>query len=56
MNNSKSIIRKALEKGADPMNKYNFPLHQHIEELTGQVSDREASDTGIEMEINNNEQ
>ena len=56
INNSRSIMSGAIAKGNEPKNKFNFPLHHHIYELTGESGDREASDIGIDPEPLNNNQ
>lgn|GEM_PF-6044887 len=51
MNNSKEIIRKAIQKANK---QFNPSYNKHVEELSGEVSDREAYDyAGTEMELIN---
>jgi hypothetical protein len=47
---AQEIMRHAINKSNRPINKYNFPLHQNTEALTGEQSDRTAYDVGSEME------
>ena len=49
----KTIQTEAINKANLPKNKYNFPLHQHVEELTGISSDRTSYDVGTEQELLN---
>lgn len=54
MNNEKKIQREMIERANLPKNKFNFPLHQQMEQWVGEPSDRTAEDIGIEREFNNN--
>jgi hypothetical protein len=51
MNNSKTIIRQAVERSNRPANKYNTALHMSTEELSGEPNDRTAYDVGTEQEL-----
>lgn len=56
MNNSKRIQREAIAKSGLPKNKYNFSMHNDTEHLTGEPSDVQESDAGMEPEVlTNNE-
>lgn len=51
INNSAHIERETLRRVSLPKNKYNFPLHNHVEALTGEPSDRTVYDVGEEPKL-----
>ncbi len=52
INNSREIIRHAVEKAEEPRNKYNPSLIRSVEDFGVVAADyRDGSDTGSEMEI-----
>jgi hypothetical protein len=53
INNSRSIIRKAIEKANRSNMKYNMAHSMHVEELTGEPNDRTPYDVGTEPEYRN---
>ncbi len=55
INNQAEIQRNLIRKAALPKNKFNFPLHNHVESMADEVSDRTAADIGMEMELKANE-
>lgn len=51
---ARAIINGQLARSMKPLNKFNFPMHHNTEVMTGEVSDRQPSDIGMEQELINN--